>query len=105
MPHLPKTEPAAARAAAAAGTVYCLSHGSVCSIEQVAAMHDGPRWMQVFIYRDRAFTRELADRAHRAGYQALVQCLLTAPAPAHRIDSPVLPWEAPCTCPACTAVA
>jgi L-lactate dehydrogenase (cytochrome)/(S)-mandelate dehydrogenase len=68
----PRGEIAAARAAAAAGTVYCLSHGSVCSIEQVATQHDGPRWMQVFIYRDRAFTRELADRAHGAGYQALV---------------------------------
>jgi L-lactate dehydrogenase (cytochrome)/(S)-mandelate dehydrogenase len=68
----PRGEIAAARAAAAAGTVYCLSHGSVCSIEQVAAQHEGPRWMQVFIYRDRAFTRELADRAHDAGYQALV---------------------------------
>jgi L-lactate dehydrogenase (cytochrome)/(S)-mandelate dehydrogenase len=68
----PRGEIAAARAAAAAGTVYCLSHGSVCSIEQVAAQHDGVRWMQVFIYRDRAFTRELTDRARDAGYQALV---------------------------------
>jgi isopentenyl diphosphate isomerase/L-lactate dehydrogenase-like FMN-dependent dehydrogenase len=68
----PRGEIAAARAAAAAGTVYCLSHGSVCSIEQVAAQQDGPRWMQVFIYRDRSFTRELADRAQGAGYQALV---------------------------------
>jgi L-lactate dehydrogenase (cytochrome)/(S)-mandelate dehydrogenase len=68
----PRGEIAAARAAAAAGTVYCLSHGSVCSIEQVAAVHDGPRWMQVFIYRDRAFTRELTERAHGAGYHALV---------------------------------
>jgi len=71
----PRGEIAAARAAAAAGTVYCLSHGSVCSIEQVAMQHDGPRWMQVFIYRDRAFTRELADRARGAGYQALVLTL------------------------------
>lgn len=68
----PRGEIAAARAAAAAGTVYCLSHGSVCSIEQVAAQHDGVRWMQVFIYRDRAFTRELTERARDAGYQALV---------------------------------
>ena len=68
----PQGEIAAARAAAAHGTVYCLSHGSVCSIEQLAQAHDGPRWMQVFIYRDRGFTRELADRAHAAGYGALV---------------------------------
>lgn len=68
----PRGEIAAARAAAAAGTVYCLSHGSVCSIEDLAAHHQGPRWMQVFIYRDRAFTRELTERARDAGYQALV---------------------------------
>ena len=68
----PRGEIAAARAAAAAGTVYCLSHGSVCSIEDLAAHHQGLRWMQVFIYRDRAFTRELTERARDAGCQALV---------------------------------
>ena len=31
-----------------------------------------PRWMQVFIYKDRGFTRELAERAAAAGYDALV---------------------------------
>ena len=68
----PRGEIAAAQAAAAASTVYCLSHGSVCSIEEVAARHGGLRWMQVFIYRDRGFTRELTQRARDAGYQALV---------------------------------
>lgn len=68
----PRGEIAAARAAEAASTVYCLSHGSVCSIEDLAAQHHGQRWMQVFIYRDRGFTRELTQRAHDAGYQALV---------------------------------
>ena len=68
----PRGEIAAARAAAAAGTAYCLSHGSVCSIEEVAAAHRGPRWMQVFVYRDRGFTRELAQRAQAAGYGVLV---------------------------------
>ncbi len=68
----PGGEIAAARAAAAASTAYCLSHGSVCSIEELAAQHQGVRWMQVFIYRDRGFTRELAQRAREAGYHALV---------------------------------
>jgi isopentenyl diphosphate isomerase/L-lactate dehydrogenase-like FMN-dependent dehydrogenase len=68
----PQGEIASARAAAAASTVYCQSHGSVCSIEDLAAQHDGMRWMQVFIYRDRAFTRELTQRARDAGCQALV---------------------------------
>ena len=68
----PGGEIASAQAAAAASTVYCLSHGSVCSIEQLASQHRGQRWMQVFIYRDRGFTRELTQRARDAGYQALV---------------------------------
>ena len=68
----PQGEIASARAAAGAGTVYCMSHGSVCSIEELAAAHEGSRWMQVFVYRDRGFTRELARRARDAGFHALV---------------------------------
>ncbi|MEK9719772.1 MAG: alpha-hydroxy-acid oxidizing protein, partial [Quisquiliibacterium sp.] len=47
----PDGELCSARAAAAAGTAYCLSHGSVCTIEQLAALGTHPRWMQVFVYR------------------------------------------------------
>lgn len=68
----PDGERAAARAAAAAGTAYCLSHGSVCTLEQLAETGARPRWMQVFIYRDRGFTRELTERAQAAGFEALV---------------------------------
>ena len=68
----PGGEIAAANAAATASTVYCLSHGSVCSIEALAAQHRGLRWMQVFIYRDRGFTRELTQRARDTGCHALV---------------------------------
>ncbi|CAM5776842.1 alpha-hydroxy-acid oxidizing enzyme [Labrys miyagiensis] len=68
----PQGEQCIARAAAGAGTAFCLSHGSVCTLEDVAALGASPRWMQVFIYRDRGFTRELASRAEAAGYDALV---------------------------------
>jgi L-lactate dehydrogenase (cytochrome)/(S)-mandelate dehydrogenase len=68
----PDGECCAARAAAAAGTAICLSHGSVCTLEDFAATGAPPRWMQVFIYRDRGFTRELAARAAAAGFDALV---------------------------------
>jgi L-lactate dehydrogenase (cytochrome)/(S)-mandelate dehydrogenase len=68
----PGGEMAAARAAAAAGTAYCLSHGSVCRLEDVPKQAGLQRWMQVFIYRDRGFTEELANRAAAAGYDALV---------------------------------
>jgi isopentenyl diphosphate isomerase/L-lactate dehydrogenase-like FMN-dependent dehydrogenase len=67
----PDGERCAARAAAAAGTAFCLSHASVCRLEDVAP-GGGPRWMQVFIFRDRGFTRELTERAAAAGYDALV---------------------------------
>ena len=68
----PDGELCAARAAAAAGTAYCLSHGSVCTIEELAALGTSPRWMQVFVYRDRGLTREFTDRAAAAGYHALI---------------------------------
>jgi L-lactate dehydrogenase (cytochrome)/(S)-mandelate dehydrogenase len=68
----PDGECCAARAAAAAGTAICLSHGSVCTLEDFAATGAPPRWMQVFVYRDRGFTRELAVRAAAAGFDALV---------------------------------
>jgi L-lactate dehydrogenase (cytochrome)/(S)-mandelate dehydrogenase len=68
----PDGERCAARAAAASGTAYCLSHGSVCTLEQLAETGVSPRWMQVFIYRDRGFTRALTERAAQANYDALV---------------------------------
>ena len=68
----PQGEAAAAKAAALAGTAYCLSHGSVCKLEDIPPTGTAPRWMQVFIFRDRGFTEELANRAAIAGYDALV---------------------------------
>lgn len=68
----PDGERCAARAATAAGTAYCLSHGSVCTLESLAQCGASPRWMQVFIYKDRGFTRELTERAAAAGFDALV---------------------------------
>lgn len=68
----PDGECCAARAAMAAGTGFCLSHGSVCTLERLAETGASPRWMQVFIYRDRGFTRELVERAAAADYDALV---------------------------------
>jgi L-lactate dehydrogenase (cytochrome)/(S)-mandelate dehydrogenase len=68
----PDGERATARAATTAGTAYCLSHGSVCTLEALAESGASPRWMQVFIFRDRGFTRELAERAAAASYDAVV---------------------------------
>lgn len=68
----PDGERCTGRAAAAAGIPFCLSHASVCTLEAFAEEDMQPRWMQVFVYRDRGFTWELAERAAATGYGALV---------------------------------
>ena len=68
----PDGECEAARAASAAGVPYIASHGSVCTLEDIAAASAGPRWMQVFVYTDRGFLREMIERAAAAKYDALV---------------------------------
>jgi len=68
----PNGERETAKAAHAAGTAFCLSHGSTCTMEELATTDATPRWMQVFIYKDRSFTEEFCHRADAAGFDALV---------------------------------
>jgi isopentenyl diphosphate isomerase/L-lactate dehydrogenase-like FMN-dependent dehydrogenase len=70
----PDGEPALARAAAEAGTVYTLSSlASVRPRELADALGDSsPRWFQLYWSRDREFTRELVAEAADAGFTALV---------------------------------
>jgi 4-hydroxymandelate oxidase len=70
----PDAEPATARAAAAAGALFCLSTVSSRSLEEVAAAvpGDAPQWFQLYVNEDPAFTRELVHRAEAAGYLAIV---------------------------------
>jgi L-lactate dehydrogenase (cytochrome)/(S)-mandelate dehydrogenase len=68
----PRGEAHSARAARAADTVYVMSHASTVSMEELAREVGGKLWMQVFVYRDRGLTRSFVERAHAAGYQALV---------------------------------
>ena len=66
-------EIATARGAAAVGALMVLSSLASCSLEEVAAAAPGaPRWMQVYILRDRARTVDLVRRAAAHGYGALV---------------------------------
>ena len=72
-------EVACARGAAAAGALLILSSLATCPLEDVAAAApDAPRWMQIYILRERARTEELVRRAAAHGYRALV---LTVDAP------------------------
>lgn len=68
----PSGEIAAARAAVTAGTAICLSHASTCTMEEFARATDATRWMQIFVYKDRGFTREFVERAAAAGFHGLV---------------------------------
>ncbi len=64
-------ELAVARAAARAGVPYSLSTMSTRSIEEVAAVSAGPKWFQVYAWRDRGLVRDLVERAAACGYEAL----------------------------------
>lgn len=68
----PHAELCAARAAARFGTIYTTSHASTSTMEKIAAETTGPKWMQVFLYKDRALTAEFVARAKAAGYAGLV---------------------------------
>lgn len=60
-----------ARAAERAGVAYSLSTMSTRSIEEVAAASAGPKWFQVYTWKDRGLVAELVGRAAAAGYEAL----------------------------------
>jgi 4-hydroxymandelate oxidase len=66
-------EVAMARAAAATATINCLSTLSHVSAPDVAAaVPNGQRWYQVYVFSDRAITDTLIEQALGAGYEALV---------------------------------
>jgi L-lactate dehydrogenase (cytochrome) len=78
-------EPAVARAATRAGIPYALSTMGTTSIEQLAADVPNARlWFQLYLWRDRAASRDLVLRAADAGYGALVLTVDT-PVPGPRL--------------------
>jgi L-lactate dehydrogenase (cytochrome) len=74
----PQGELAVARAAARVKVPYTLSTLSTRSIEEVAAVSDGPKWFQVYVWRDRGLVKEMISRAKASGYEALVLTVDTA---------------------------
>jgi L-lactate dehydrogenase (cytochrome) len=68
----PQGELAVARAAARAGLPYTLSTLGTRSIEEVAEVSDGPKWFQLYMFRDRALCEEMVKRAAASGFEALV---------------------------------
>jgi (S)-2-hydroxy-acid oxidase len=63
---------AAARAAAAMGTLYGMSGSVGNSVEEIAQSGKGPKWFQLYVPKDRKVTRQLVDRVNQAGFDAIV---------------------------------
>ena len=62
-----------ARAAQRQGVPYTLSTMGTTSPEDLArSVPEVSRWFQLYLWRDREASRELIDRAHRAGFRVLM---------------------------------
>src|SRR6202163_842922 len=74
----PEGEVAAARAAGEAGTGYILSTISGHKLENVKAGTKGFAWYQLYLAGGRPAAEGAIDRAHKAGFSALVVTIDTA---------------------------
>jgi L-lactate dehydrogenase (cytochrome) len=61
-----------AQAANEAGIPYALSTMSICSIEDVAQATGKPFWFQLYVIRDRGFSKDILERAAAAKCNALI---------------------------------
>lgn len=64
-------ERAVALAAARAGLIYSLSSNSSVSIEEIGKLTSGPKWFQVYVWKDRSLVKNFISRARDANFQAL----------------------------------
>jgi L-lactate dehydrogenase (cytochrome) len=71
-------ELAVARVAAHHQLPYCLSTLSTRSIEEVATVSNGPKWFQVYVWRDRELVHDMLQRAEAHGYEAIMLTVDTA---------------------------
>ena len=68
----PEGELATARAAAAAGTLMCVSTLTTSAHDEIAAaVGAAPRWLQLYVLRDRQRTLDHIAEARESGYSAL----------------------------------
>ena len=68
----PGGEAALARAVHRHGSLYVLSGMATYALEEIARVAPGPRWLQLYVYRDRGFVDDLLTRAAETDYRALV---------------------------------
>jgi isopentenyl diphosphate isomerase/L-lactate dehydrogenase-like FMN-dependent dehydrogenase len=77
----PEGEVGMARAAAEAGTVFCLSTlATTRPSELAAAAPPGRRWFQLYCFRDEGITRALTEEAVGSGFEAIVVTVDAPPA-------------------------
>jgi 4-hydroxymandelate oxidase len=67
----PEGELAAVRGAAAANATYVISSSASLRVADIAKAAKGPVWFQLYVQKDRGFTRDLVQSAEDAGCRAL----------------------------------
>jgi isopentenyl diphosphate isomerase/L-lactate dehydrogenase-like FMN-dependent dehydrogenase len=68
----PEGEVATARGAANAGTIMVLSATASHRLVDVAEATDAPKWFQLYVYRDRAFSKDVLAQAYELAFGAVV---------------------------------
>src|SRR6266542_1495320 len=83
----PEGEVATARAFGAAGALMVLASGASDLIEPITrATPATPRWLQLYLERDRSLTAEAVGRAAAAGFSAVVLTVDVAPGGRPRLE-------------------
>ncbi|WP_084418166.1 alpha-hydroxy acid oxidase [Henriciella litoralis] len=85
--HPAKGELAMAGAAEKAGVIYACSTLASHTLEDIAKATSGPKWVQIYVWRDKELVRNFLARAKEAGFTG---CILTVdlPVPGNRERDP-----------------
>ena len=70
--HPRQGERAVAKAAAQRGLVYSISTLGSVSIEEIAALTPGPKWFQLYVWRDRELVAGILERVRAAGFAGVI---------------------------------
>jgi L-lactate dehydrogenase (cytochrome) len=52
--------------------IYSMSTLATTTVEAVAAVNPGPKWFQIYVWKDRGLVREMLARAKAAGFTAAI---------------------------------
>lgn len=68
----PQGEIAVAQGLKEVGSIFICSSLSSFSLEEISKETSGILWFQMYVFKDRAITQDLLQRAEKSGYQAIV---------------------------------